>query len=327
MTIIDNESGIDAALFDRIPIPTDDLDFFPRRFASASGTYVVRRLPLPLTRTTSEIDGAVDPDDAADAVEGPPIAFSPLVLREELRLDVDRHFPQMTASGTTISLLSKQKSWIAKVSKTGKWRYAGPIWYTDGFSAGGFAYDRVDIKVAPSFFGVGGHAIVVFTGPGGKSLTRKYPFETASFHPVQFEFDSTSDSEPVTQIGTHDHPNRPAASRPRRSRSRRCSGGRASTSARRRRAACRSAAPARTRRGATPRCTTRCRPTGRASPTRRSGRSGPSSPRCTSRAQPRRHHVRRHRAEPPPGDGDLHRLVHLRRAGRGCRARRVGQRA
>ncbi len=211
MTIIDNEPGFDAALIDRIPIPFDDLPLFPPRFASASGTYVIRRLSVPIARRIADEDQASDPDEAAEAIAGPPIGFSPLVLREELRLDVDRHFPQMTASGTTVSLLSKQKSWIARVRKTAPWRYGGPIWYTDGFGTGGFAYDRVDITVTPSFFGVGGHALVVFTGPGGKTLTRKYPFETASFRPVQFEFDSTSDSEPITQIGTHDHPNRPAS--------------------------------------------------------------------------------------------------------------------
>lgn len=211
MTITDNEPGFDAALIDRIPIPIDDLPLLPWRFASASGTYVIRRLWAPITRRLADVEQASDPDEAAAALGSPPIGFSPLVLREELRLDVDRHFPQMTASGTTVSLLSKQKSWIASVSKIAKWRYAGAIWYTDGFGSGGFAYDHVDISVTPSIFGIGGNAIVVFTGPGGKTLTRKYPFETSSFHSVQFEFDSTSDSEPITQIGTHDHPNRPAS--------------------------------------------------------------------------------------------------------------------
>ncbi|QKJ18178.1 hypothetical protein [Microbacterium hominis] len=209
MTIIDDEHGLDLDQLEGGPLPLDELQRLPFRYASASGTYAIRR-PSFSPRVAPPAEAAAEPDEADAALGDPPIAFAPLRLREELRLDVDRHHPQMTASGTSISLLSRQKSWIARVRKTGTWRYAGPIWHTDGYGAAGFAYDHVDITVVPSFFGVGGHATVVFSRGGGRTLTRRYPFESASFRAVQFEFDATPDAEPITQIETHDHPNRPA---------------------------------------------------------------------------------------------------------------------
>src|SRR5919106_6769799 len=76
-----------------------------------------------------------------------PVPLSPVpgirpIRREELRLDVDRYYPQLAASGTIHGTVASQIHWIARLKPTGPSRWAGPIWYKDGASAS-FPYTRV----------------------------------------------------------------------------------------------------------------------------------------------------------------------------------------
>jgi hypothetical protein len=52
---------------------------------------------------------------------------------------------------------------------------------------------------------------VTFSGGGQPSFTRTYGWTSSAYHPVEFEYDCTADSNPVTVIDTCAHPNRPAS--------------------------------------------------------------------------------------------------------------------
>jgi len=54
-------------------------------------------------------------------------APSPSTRREQLRLDVDRHYPQMVASGTYIPDISSWSHWIANLSASGPDSWTGNI--------------------------------------------------------------------------------------------------------------------------------------------------------------------------------------------------------
>ncbi len=127
--------------------------------------------------------------------------------REELRLDVDGRYPQMSASGTSFTLFERYH-WVASLAKVGLRRWAGPIWLKDGNTAT-FGYTNIDIKVAGTIFTSQRSATVRFIGGGQAPLTRTYKWTSSSHHNVEFEFDHTPDANPVYAINTHDHPNRP----------------------------------------------------------------------------------------------------------------------
>lgn len=231
MTIIDADDAEPFDAIDLLPIGDLPIKVLPFALLRVSGTYVWRlaaplvpeRIPIkvpikiPVPRSPNPIPIAgFGPDPAPMGTTGDVETvdlrnlFVPSIISEQLRLDVDGAFPQMVASGQTTALLTTARTWIASLTKVGRWHYVGPITYTDGYGVGGFGYHHVDITATPSLLAGGGKATVVFSGPGGVSFTRTYPFSSGYFHPVDFEFDATSDAEPVFQIGTHDHPNRPA---------------------------------------------------------------------------------------------------------------------
>lgn len=127
------------------------------------------------------------------------------VKRDELRLDVDGREPTTHASGTSFAGVTQHFHWIATLDARGPGRWGGAIWYTDGNLP--FPYRTVDIEVAGAD-PMSRTATVTFAGDGAP-LVRVFRWESASFHPVVFEFDATPDAKPVVAIRTHDHPNRP----------------------------------------------------------------------------------------------------------------------
>lgn len=136
--------------------------------------------------------------------------LSPVLLRrEELRLDVDRQYPQMTASGTSFAV-TERYHWVASLAKIGANHWAGPIWFKDG-NAAAFGYTNIDVTVVKSPFVDQRSAKVTFSGGGQRAFTRIYRWTSSAFHPVEFEFDHTPDANPVYAIDTHAHPNRPAS--------------------------------------------------------------------------------------------------------------------
>jgi hypothetical protein len=130
--------------------------------------------------------------------------------REALCLDVDLRYPQMTASGTSYATVSQRYHWIASLTAAGSNHWTGSVWYRDG-STSLFPYTAVDIVATPSSFPAQRQVKVTFSGGGQTPFTRTYGWQSATYHPVEFEYDSTTDANPVTAIGTCDHPNRPAS--------------------------------------------------------------------------------------------------------------------
>lgn len=131
------------------------------------------------------------------------------IRREELRLDVDGRYPQMTASGTIGGFLVSRVHWIAELTKEGPNRWSGPIWYKDG-AVVSFPYTQVDVKVAPSIFPGARKAKVTFSGGGAKKRKVHYRFRSPYFRTVDFEFDWAEGKAASTSIDTCAHPNRPA---------------------------------------------------------------------------------------------------------------------
>ena len=67
------------------------------------------------------------------------------IRREEIRLDVDGRYPQMTVSGTISGSIVTRIHWIAQLSKIHPGRWTGAIWYKDGATAS-FPYTAVDVR-------------------------------------------------------------------------------------------------------------------------------------------------------------------------------------
>src|SRR5215212_9955672 len=124
---------------------------------------------------------------------------------EWLRLDVDRHHPQMAASGT-ISEGVSYIHWIADLNSSGRNSWTGNISYKDISPPGPvFPYTEVEIRVTPN----GRIAHVTFSGGGGARRRRNFKFKSPYFHPVDFEFDSATGEQATLSVDTCAHPNRP----------------------------------------------------------------------------------------------------------------------
>lgn len=183
---------------------------FPRRipwwpyFSPVSGLYewsqfsLPIRQPFPVKRLSDEMGEEFDVE-----------AFHPWWFsREELRLDVDRYYPQMTASGTVFGAFSTRVHWIADLTSTAYSTWTGNIWFKDG-NASSFPYTNVQIQVKRGWFSTVNTANVTFSG-GGPNRVRTFRYKSPYFHPVEFEFDSVQGTAPVISVQTHAHPNRPA---------------------------------------------------------------------------------------------------------------------
>jgi hypothetical protein len=129
--------------------------------------------------------------------------------RGELRLDVDGPTRLMVASGVVIGSLAARLNWIARVKPvTGTLnRWSGTVSYRDG-AAALLPQTAVDVTVTTAA-GIR-QATARFSGGGAPVKTVVYGQGSASFHPVEFEFDVVEGTTAVTSIETAAHPNRPA---------------------------------------------------------------------------------------------------------------------
>jgi len=134
----------------------------------------------------------------------------PSSRREQLRLDVDRHYPQMVASGTLIPNISSWSHWIANLSASGPNSWTGDIWYTDISPGQTFPYTSVRIEVTNRRSPGRREATATFSGGGGAPRQRTFKFEGSYFRPVDFEFDFAEGEQPTLTMDTCAHPNRPA---------------------------------------------------------------------------------------------------------------------
>ncbi|MGH6895294.1 MAG: hypothetical protein ACREJ5_01930 [Geminicoccaceae bacterium] len=129
--------------------------------------------------------------------------------REELRVDVDRHDPQMAVSGTIFAGLTERLHWIAGVTPTGPNQWSGAIWYKEG-TASALPHTHIQITATRSFFAAQRRVTVRYSGGGASELVRTYNFQSIYHHRVEFEFDFVEGTTASTQIDTGAHPNRPA---------------------------------------------------------------------------------------------------------------------
>ena len=154
-------------------------------------------------------ESEADVEARAEALAQAAVPLFPL-SREELRLDVDGHYTQRTASGTVLRGIGSRVNWIAKLAPAGPNRWTGSIWFKDGDVAT-FPYTTVRIQVIRSFIPANRRAIVTFSGGGVGTRVRNFRFSSRYFHAVNFEYDFAEGELPTLAINTGDHPNRPAS--------------------------------------------------------------------------------------------------------------------
>ena len=199
----------------------------------------------------------------------------------------------------------------------------GAIWYKEG-TGSALPHTHVHVTAIRSLFAAQRRVTVRYSGGGASELVRTYRFQSVYHHPVEFEFDSSRARRRPPRSTPAAHPNRPATlpsetltienvyRRAGFDVSVSSNGGSVPLARLRRRQRLERHRDARRDAGLLVALRRTCR----------SGRCGCSSPPTHEDGhEPRRHHVRRHRSEPPPGHGDLQRLLHLG-AARGRRRRR-----
>jgi hypothetical protein len=156
------------------------------------GTRLQQNIPLP-----EMVISAVDPT-------APPMVKWPLSnFFEEFRLDVDGRFPLNIASGRIASEYHDQY-WIAQVEQKQPGNiYEGKIVYSFGEAL----LCNSEVKIWVIRNGSRPHrANVTFLSPSGSERVIVFDYHSPYFREVEFEFDYEAGVQPVTQIGTYDHP-------------------------------------------------------------------------------------------------------------------------
>jgi hypothetical protein len=214
----DSDSEVDVASLD-IATPLLPIPFRPF-VLTASGLYtftrsikfpilIPERQPIPIPIPIPDPGPRIPVGHAEEAVYDDDINALTLYSREELRLDVDGRYPQMTVSGTRSGILTTVANWVASLTKTGTNTYSGPIWFKEG-NVNAVPHTKITLKVTKSLFAPQRKVEATFSGGGAASFTRTYVFSSSYFHPGEFEFDTVAGATKVTEIATHDHPNHPA---------------------------------------------------------------------------------------------------------------------
>lgn len=156
----------------------------------------------------SELDEATDAE-ILDGMNEETLGIPRWAQREELRLDVDKHYPQLVASGTLYRGLTTRLHWIANLQERRPNLWTGVIWYKDG-DASTFPFTRIMVRVQSGWFHHQRKAHVWFYGGGGPVRHRLFKYKSPYFHPVEFEYDWVKGTDALTEIQTCAHPNRPA---------------------------------------------------------------------------------------------------------------------
>lgn len=131
-------------------------------------------------------------------------------IQEELRLDVDGPYPQMTASGTITQSFFGRAHWIAKLKRSGRFSWSGHIWFKDG-NVAFLPQTNLEITVSNSLHSHQRRITARFSGGGAPVRVRAFRFHSTYYRDVEFEFDRTQGITAVTSIDTDAHPNRPAS--------------------------------------------------------------------------------------------------------------------
>jgi hypothetical protein len=172
-----------------------------------------QNIPVPSRPTPPGPVELAEPEIDARAFDSSVAAVGPLtgvrITREELRLDVDGRYPQMTASGAILVGLTTRLHWIARVKLTSPNHYSGVIWYKTG-NTQLLPQTNVTIVVVRSIFNNQRTATVTFSG-GGATRTITFRYSSAYFRPCELEYDCAQGTAGVTTFDTSTHSNRPLA--------------------------------------------------------------------------------------------------------------------
>ncbi|MBI4525419.1 MAG: hypothetical protein HY695_16585 [Deltaproteobacteria bacterium] len=203
-------------------IPAEELTEAERSLLQASGAIISHPFIAPASglytwqspiifRTPTPISGP-SPSPVAEPTQGAESEALSLLRyrREELRLDVDGRYPQMTASGTISGPIASRIHWIAKLIATSPISWTGSIWYKDTGGAA-FPYTTVQIQATRSWIPGQRTVVVTFSGGGGPNRVRTLRFASPYFHPVNLEFDCAEGEPAALSVNTCAHPNRPAS--------------------------------------------------------------------------------------------------------------------
>jgi len=177
---------------------------------TVSGLYTLRAPVLVPQSVLMVRPGAIsEPETIGGAQLSPVVPIPWWRRREELRVDVDGHYPQMTVSGTIFTGLTERLHWIASVAPAGPNQWAGAIWYKEGT---GSALPQTDVHITAtrSIFPAQQRVIVRYSGGGALEVERVYNFASTYYHLVDFEFDRVEGTTRTMRIDTCAHPNRPA---------------------------------------------------------------------------------------------------------------------
>ncbi|WP_276165695.1 reprolysin-like metallopeptidase [Zobellia alginiliquefaciens] len=158
---------------------------------------------IPIKAKPTGMESAIDLD-ILNEEERASLPIIPFFSYEEFRLDIDGQFPLMTASGY---LRFPGVHYVAKLSKSGN-GYLGKIWFKHG-NVTSFAYKYLKIELTNSIFPKNKKAKVTFYGGGETQRISTYNFSSSYYRKIDFEFDYEEDVQPVLEINTHGHPNRP----------------------------------------------------------------------------------------------------------------------
>jgi len=203
----DNDQFRDLAR--AIPMPVSAL--------SVSGTYRLsadRKLPLLPIRETATT-AAISAEAAEHEYLEPELfdhrmetLLSGPQVTEEVRLDVDGQYPQMTASGVIALRLAGRIDWIARLKATGRFSWKGTILQKQG-DVQLFPYSNLQITVTRSLHSHQRRATVVFSGNGVPDRVRAFRFQSEFFKELDFEIDTLEGTPPIAIVDTAAHPNRP----------------------------------------------------------------------------------------------------------------------
>jgi hypothetical protein len=127
---------------------------------------------------------------------------------EDLRVDVDGWYPQMTVSGMVRGGANRLE-WIASVQKVATNTFEGGIWYKNG-QASLLPQTTVRVRIDASGGPRSLKTIATFSGGGLRPTSRVFSFVSRNFRSVEFEYDHVAGCNPVFAIDTAAHPNRPA---------------------------------------------------------------------------------------------------------------------
>lgn len=130
------------------------------------------------------------------------------VEREEIRLDVDGHYPQMMASGIIRCGVKNKVQWLARLSTVGPNRWSGTIWGVNG-SADHMPWRGITLTVNNTWQDRQRILTAVFTAPGMPSRTRTYALNSRHFNKMVVMIDSIKTAPVVTGFDVSTLPDHP----------------------------------------------------------------------------------------------------------------------